>query len=557
MNSMKYIALLIGGGTLAALMLVGIVAFGTFGTLAQPLYLEVHSDVLHQRRLLEELPAAAGTVLDKLESDISDARALLLPPSWQQQDLSALVPSPPADRIAALAVLQAQMRGKWTASSTSTCARSLLPKERERMDRSAKLGNLKDPKCRSSDDTSVSLTTRLGHQCGCHAEAPTALHEWQQAFWQQASSVAADETCARTSESSNAYSSLDLIRSLRGRTTCFVGDSITMQLYDALRHNLLRLAMLRPELDLVVRDSNADELPFVNSTDRSRGVARWWWGGLKEVGGFIVTSSGSGHASRRVASAETSIRLYKQYVWSPWDAELIASDCDIILYNIALHYNIATLKGRNGNPYRTDLRGAMTWLVNFSRTPGKTAIWRESLPQHFRTIDGTYGGRGAQEPGCVKRGMGVVPGNLGTSVVWPKQRYNNVTAAIWEELCGPPTTMGVSHRCNAAALMRRDESGEFGESLLQWWRTNKYTAQLEHYAVTKKKKKKENELVGEVWEWPVFELFDEAYEFHSSLGDCTHYCFVPELFNAAYETLRRVLDLTDLASGQHGTYNVS
>ena len=106
--------------------------------------------------------------------------------------------------------------------------------------------------------------------------------------------------------------------------------------------------------------------------------------------------------------------------------------------------------------------------------------------------------------------------------------------------------------------MRRDESGEFGESLLQWWRTNKYTAQLEHYAVTKKKKKKkENELVGEVWEWPVFELFDEAYEFHSSLGDCTHYCFVPELFNAAYETLRRVLDLTDLASGQHGTYNVS
>ena len=116
----------IGGGTLAAIMLVGIVAFGTFGivaifgtfgpfsSLAQPLYLEVHSDVLHQRRLLEELPAAAGTVLDKLESDISDAWALLLPPSWQQQDLSALVPSPPADRIAALAVLQAQIRGKWT-----------------------------------------------------------------------------------------------------------------------------------------------------------------------------------------------------------------------------------------------------------------------------------------------------------------------------------------------------------------------------------------------------------------------------------------------------------
>ena len=509
------------------------------------------------RQLSTDTAAAAAAAAAATLHPISSANSGAATPhtSWRQQSVSALlVPPPPANRTAALAALHAQTQGKWTASST--CARSLLPKERERVDGSSTVGQYSPdctPDTEASKDFARALVSTLGHQCGCNAGAPTALHEWQVREERE-------DSCARTSEASNVYASLDLIRELRGRTTCFVGDSVTLQLYDALKHNLHRLAMLRPELDLVVRDSKSDEVPFVNSTDASRGVVRWWWGGLKKVEGFVVTSSGAPNAQRshshNVAAAVTNIRWYKHYVWSPWDAELIASDCDIVLYNIALHYDAAAadLKGRNLHPYRTDLRGAMTWLANFSESPGKTAIWRESLPQHFRTVDGVYsiGGSGT-EPGCVKRGT-AVPGDLGTSVKWPKQRYNNVTAAIWEELCGPPAAMGMSHRCNAAALMRRDESGEFGESLLQWWRTNNYTAQLEHYAATTTKKKNklkttENEdekVVGEVWEWKVFDLFDEAYEFHSSLGDCTHFCFVPELFNAAFETLRRVLAVADL-----------
>ena len=505
-----------------------------------------------------------STLTNKLHAHVKNVAAKIIRPStmasstssnlratqyaehhWRQIESKT---SPLRHRDEALATLQAFGAGRWI---PPTCARSLLAEEQARIDGGAMLGEA----AAGNETYARALVSPLGHQGGCPERTPTALRQWRP---RQSGAMPGDakssDTCARASETSNAYSSLALVRALYGRTTCFVGDSVTLQLYDGMKHNLERLAMLRPELGVGVRASSARDLPAVNQTDCC-GRKRGWWGGLKSVEGFVVeeTAARAENKTKRAnpqktpALETTRVRYYKHYVWSPWDAELIATNCDVVLYNIGLHYSASDPKhmGRNGHRYATDERGAMAWLANFSATPGKLAVWRETLPQHFRTPDGMYSlGDIKPEPGCV-------PSPLERQARLDlRQLYNNVTASTWESLC-PTTDHETQHRCALAPIAEMDERGALGESLLQWWRTNNYTVQLSEWErqstanAARDPHREESDVVGVVWKWPLFHLFDQAWEYHASPQDCTHYCYVPELFNAALESLRLVLDLAD------------
>ena len=434
----------------------------------------------------------------------------------------------------ALRALQNFEAGHWVAQ---TCARSLLIEEQARMNRSATLGPINFSHPTIGPLYARALVSTLGNQRGCHSGAPTKLREWRPRTHRSLSRV-----CARASEASNAYSSIALMRSraLYERTTCFVGDSVMKQLYGGLMHNLERLAMLRPQLGVAVRKLSAPDLPYVNATDCC-GRKRSGWTGLNIVEGFAVHIA---KEEKRVAAAEEQLRMvptirkrtevhyYKHYVWSPWDAELIASNCDVVIFNIGLHYDAHSKEHRgmrmNNHPYAEDERGAMAWLANFSATAGKLALWRETLPQHFNTSDGLWSRRPA--PGCVPRA-----GERASE----RQQYNNITGHAWNSLCVDDVD-GMSHRCDLQNISALDEMGALGESLLGWWRANNYTAQLA--AENSRQNTIARGALGVVWKWPLFHLFDGAWEYHLT-NDCTHFCYVPELFNAAFETLRLVLQL--------------
>ena len=74
------------------------------------------------------------------------------------------------------------------------------------------------------------------------------------------------------------------------------------------------------------------------------------------------------------------IRYFKMYGWSPpWDVPFM-DDCNIVVYNLGLHYH-AHSKEMNGihwsgPKYIDDFRAAITSLVDFVSSRKGVAVWR-------------------------------------------------------------------------------------------------------------------------------------------------------------------------------------
>lgn len=68
-------------------------------------------------------------------------------------------------------------------------------------------------------------------------------------------------------------------------------------------------------------------------------------------------------------------RYYLSYSWSPWNA-LFMEDCNIVTYNLGLHYYVGGGRPTNGKyfgqpKYLDDFKGALTYLVDFVASKGK------------------------------------------------------------------------------------------------------------------------------------------------------------------------------------------
>lgn len=193
-----------------------------------------------------------------------------------------------------------------------------------------------------------------------------------------------------------------LIRALRGRAMCFVGDSVALNVYAALRNELTRM------------QSHRRARVSIEEKPRGEPCRIPWWGCLKKTIRMqaCVPPRGAQQSSAAVAAAcsdadrgragygttaWTQIYYMKHYTYEPWEFQVFARSCDVILYNLArAHYANPNALGRDEHPLWLDLELALPRLAAIAssppRNPGASRVvaYYSSLTQHFRRPGGFY-----------------------------------------------------------------------------------------------------------------------------------------------------------------------
>lgn len=367
------------------------------------------------------------------------------------------------------------------------------------------------------------LSGSIGNQCGCQSSYAPTFRVW-----------AHPQCTLEESMNSVDMAFMILLRRLKNQTMCIVGDSISFQLYVALLNSYQRLSRLLPDLDITAKRHLTSEPGYGTSRIpvNQSGANRRWWGGLKKIVGFSV-SMGTEHIF-------VDFQFYKHYVWSPWDLELMEG-CSVLVFNLALHYvgSDTEMKGRNQHAYASDVQAVLYFLSNWSRYPNRVAIWRESLPQHFKTKDGSWadtkdGSWGGRHDDCVP-----------LTNHSDRQPYNTIARRAFSELCScmdaPSNYKRVQASCTVYSCSINQTSPPPCSTLISpctdytlynWWRENNYTSRAasSHAAMQTSK----------VVYWPVFDIFDVP-EWNQGGGDCSHFCYVPAMFSAAISRLAELL----------------
>ena len=175
----------------------------------------------------------------------------------------------------------------------------------------------------------------------------------------------------------------------------------------------------------------------------------------------------------------------------------------------------------------------MDFLSNFSSSrPGRVAIWRETLPQHFKTVTGIYEGKTQFKCGAALKNNSFNPGTQG---------YNAKALAVFAEFCNcSKTTPGRDHFENGTLCLAYEckvshtATNVSYESVFSWEARYNYT----HYGNSGSPVRPES-----VYWWPLFDLFDVP-TWHHSDKDCSHFCFIPQLYDEGFSRLSAILNLT-------------
>mmetsp|Transcript_4989 Transcript_4989/g.10098 ORF Transcript_4989/g.10098 Transcript_4989/m.10098 type:complete len:512 (+) Transcript_4989:131-1666(+) len=363
--------------------------------------------------------------------------------------------------------------------------------------------------------------TKLGNQCGCEVpEFRPSLSKW-----------VPNETINRKpstdsiNENYGVHSSLRLAYNLAQSNyshLCFVGDSIDYSIYDAFKVNLLRTLKLRKDSQLSYKYPvlSVEEREYevnVSRTDNGIHYVPPGWRQLKRILESEVTLNNS--------SKTAKFSYFQHYGWSPWDVELL-ENCNIIVMNLSLHYNSDSGRGnRFGNLLADDTRAAITTLVNFTTTTttekNRIAIWRSTLPQHFNTKNGHF------ENANITDGFNCVP----LKISFREQSYNVVHKIVFEDMCRRDHDLKgscSSYEQHCTANIRETKY----QTTYQFRQSNNLTTWVNE---------RENPVkIGTILQWDISDIFDN-HLWHPDSLDCTHYCYIPQVFDAAFERLDLLL----------------
>jgi hypothetical protein len=208
-------------------------------------------------------------------------------------------------------------------------------------------------------------------------------------------------------------------------------------------------------------------------------------------------------------------------------------DCNIVIMNLGLHYDPrGEMLGKHYAPLIEDMYAAITYLTNLTNSKNnnsRIAIWRSALPQHFDTSDGNYNERELKQ----SKVKACVPVRDPKS----KQPYNQKYDEAFSRMCNEgmldgihlSTCGGMWHTCTAN-LTSRDFY-----SVYSYWLRNNLTKEVEDFT-----RQHNATVVGKILRWNIYDLFDQ-YTLHSEDIDCTHFCFVPWMFDAAFHRLNLML----------------
>jgi hypothetical protein len=235
-------------------------------------------------------------------------------------------------------------------------------------------------------------------------------------------------------------------------------------------------------------------------------------------------------------------------------------DCNIIVQNFGLHYNSNDnhTNKATGHSLGDDMLAAITYLSNFTASASRRiAVWRSALPQHFATYDGHHHGDWYQ----LEKGHTCSPINKEASL--KEQEYNHEYDTAFSKLC--QTDEHESHcsqhrlRCAINPVADVDY-----QTIHNFWRANNCTQRMEKERL--RLNNLHGQLTGTIYRWNIFNLFDVEW-WHIDNMDCkfrvlhvmisivavsyafylkywfvaraqgTHVCYIPQLFEAAFERL--------------------
>jgi hypothetical protein len=248
-----------------------------------------------------------------------------------------------------------------------------------------------------------------------------------------------------------------------------------------------------------------------------------------------------------VTRLDTKVFYIKMYGWAPGHTSFM-DDCTIVVANLGLHYDAVTGSLANppfeGNSLLNDFRSVIAYLADFAAPSASSyhdginrriAIWRSALPQHFDTPDGHY------KPNSE---CSLSPRKLNRSNDTPIQLYNRIYDDAFSEFCNATTSTLNFNTYEQHCTVNRTS--------LEYPTVFEYYMHGTHVDVMYggsgrcceerlERFRRVNPIVtGSILRWNVADLFDVP-SWHAGPDDCSHFCYVPSLYEAAFERLLLLL----------------
>ncbi|KAL3793881.1 hypothetical protein HJC23_002128 [Cyclotella cryptica] len=397
----------------------------------------------------------------------------------------------------------------------------------------------------------------LGHQCGCEVRGfQPSLSEWVYNTTARPSTLDNLDENSGFHPSWNEYyktsATLRLARMLANAnaTLCFAGDSIDYQIYYAMQNNLKRVSQLHamhyggnPELvhvmDREIKVTHSTEPGTMEDWYRTGrrppdGDGSFVTGNRPPPGGFgsmySILETKAWFENDNLNPKLARIRFFMTYGWSPWNVEFMES-CNIVVMNLGLHYSPDGdhIGKQTRHPLMDDVRAAITYLANFTSVQkNRIAVWRSALPQHFDTTDGHF----YEWDNLPTNHSCVSLTREGSD--FSQQVYNAVYDQVFASMCKEPGNSVLQESCSRFKHVCDVDlmSVEF-QTIFKYWLDNNCTERVER---EKRRLNNDTTVTGSILRWNIFNLF-ENIKWHSKDMDCSHFCYIPSLFDNAFERL--------------------
>mmetsp|Transcript_18160 Transcript_18160/g.39515 ORF Transcript_18160/g.39515 Transcript_18160/m.39515 type:complete len:602 (+) Transcript_18160:168-1973(+) len=345
--------------------------------------------------------------------------------------------------------------------------------------------------------------------------------------------------------------SMKLIQRLskRNETLCFAGDSIDSQIHDALSNNLRRIQLLLQNNINNLKNNHGQQQLLARITVDEREIAvdyvKEYGDGAEWIKGWMVMTAikeTSVTVEWRDGSRSTSrFQFFKTYGYPPWNFEFM-NECTIVSFNLGLHYNARAPGIPNGyygqHTLSDDIRGAITFLMDFvAAKENRIAVWRSALPQHFSTFDGHH--EKGKDVNCSLNPLKLINSTRGQVI----QNYNKAYEEVFSSFCDNGGNLLQNKRLSSSCGRREHDCTVNRTSVdyptpYKFFSDNNFTRHMERFRGGDDGKDS-NLVTGKILRWNIADLFDVG-QWH--ISDCSHYCYVPPLYEAAFERLLLLLD---------------
>mmetsp|Transcript_15252 Transcript_15252/g.27601 ORF Transcript_15252/g.27601 Transcript_15252/m.27601 type:complete len:274 (-) Transcript_15252:501-1322(-) len=224
----------------------------------------------------------------------------------------------------------------------------------------------------------------------------------------------------------------------------------------------------------------------------------------------------------------TQFYWIQMYGWSPGHTAFM-DGCSVVIANLGLHYDVHTgflVNAPRKISFADDMRAVITYLADFeassSENNRRLAIWRSALPQHFDTKDGDY----QQWKTC-----SLLPTEFSP--------YNNLYEEQFAEFCDVQQRNQSSSECNAYEhVCTVNRTSMDYPTVYKFFVDNQCCAKR----IDPIRNGNGSTVTGTILRWNVADLFNVPL-WHVDPRDCSHFCYVPSPYEAAFERLGLLLPL--------------